>query len=401
MNNFIKRDDYIRQLLGHKDKPIIKVITGVRRCGKSTLLEIYKRLLLKNGITKKQIIFINFDDILNEELLDYKKLYNFVQSKIIKNKKNYIFFDEIQLVKKFEKTINSLLIKPNIDIYITGSNAYFMSKELATFLSGRYVEINMLPLSFKEYCNARNRSDCIENLYQDYITYSSYPFTLLYNKNKEMIDSYLNGLYNTTMRKDILQKFSIVDNGSLDLVTKFLYSNIGSITSTKKIVNYFNSCGKKIDWKTINKYLNALCLSLLFYRANRYNVRGGLIFRTNEKFYSSDIAIRNIIIRSEYKDEGHIFENIIYLELIRRGYQVYIGQLDNREIDFVAVKGIEILYIQVSASIKDKSTFKREIEPLIKIKNHHPKILLTLDKTTESNFNGIKIKSGLDWLLDI
>lgn len=311
------------------------------------------------------------------------------------------FFDEIQLVEKFEKTINSLLIKPNIDIYITGSNAYFMSKELATFLSGRYVEINMLPLSFKEYCNARNKNNCIENLYQDYITYSSYPFTLSYKKNREMIDSYLNGLYNTTMRKDILQKFSIIDSRSLDLITKFLYSNIGSITSTKKIVNYFVSCGKKIDWKTVDKYLNALCL-LLFYRDNQYNIKGGLIFKTKEKFYSSDVAIRNIIIKSKYRDDGHIFENITYLELIRKGYQVYIGQLDsNKEIDFVAIKGIETLYVQVSATIKDEKTFKREIEPLIKIKDNNPRLLLTLDKTTESNFKGIKIKSGLDWLLYI
>ena len=395
----IKRNRYLEKLISFKDKKLIKVITGIRRCGKSTLLELFQEHLLKNGIDKSQIISINFEDPDNEDLTDYKKLYDFIKSKLIKDKQTYIFLDEIQNVKDYQKTIDGLFIKKNVDIYITGSNAYFMSGELATLLSGRYIEIEMLPLSFKEYLSYFSENFDLVSRYRNYIENSSFPYTLQLEGNKEQIRAYLDGIYNTVILKDVVARNKISDVTSLENIIKFIFDNIGNPTSAKKISDTMTSKGKKISNHTVDNYLNALVESFILYKANRYDVKGKQYLETNGKFYLVDVGLRYFLLGSKYVDFGHILENVVYLELVRRGYEVFIGKVDNKEVDFVAVKDGNIEYYQISQTVIEKNTLERELKPLESIKDHYPKYLLTMDNVPNISHNGIKQLYLLDWLI--
>ena len=408
----IDRKEYLNFLIESKDKQIIKVVSGVRRCGKSTLFERYKDYLIKNGVEKKQIISINFEDMEYEELTDYKKLYEYIKSKIIEDKKNYVFLDEIQNVDKFEKVVDSLFIKENIDLYITGSNAYFMSSELATLLSGRYIELKMLSLSFKEYYQTRleyENLDKKENkilktlmqYYNEYIVNSSFPYTLQLNNNLKNIYEYLSGIYNSVLLKDIVARLKIADVMRLESVVKYIFDNIGNLTSISKIVTTLTSMGRKTDTKTIEKYIKGLVDGLLIYEVNRYNIKGKEFLSTLSKYYVSDLGLRQMILGNRNIDMGHILENIIYLELLRRKVNVYVGQFDRNEIDFVIINSNEIEYYQVTLTVLDENTLKRELAAFKNIKDNYPKYLITLDEVLpNTDYEGIKVINALEWLLE-
>ena len=407
----IDREEYLDFLIKSKDKKIIKVVSGVRRCGKSTLFEIYKDYLLKNGVEKIQIISINFEDMDYEELSDYKKLYEYIKSKIIEDKKNYIFLDEIQHVDKFEKVVDSLFIKDNVDLYITGSNAYFMSSELTTLLSGRYIELKMLPLSFKEYYQAKLEYENFDKkekkilktlmqYYNEYIVNSSFPYTLQLNNNLKNIYEYLSGIYNSVLLKDIVARLKIADVMRLESVVKYIFDNIGNLTSISKIANTLTSMGRKTDTKTVEKYVKGLIDGLLIYEVNRYNIKGKEFLSTLSKYYVSDLGLRQMILGNRNIDMGHILENIIYLELLRRKTNVYVGQFDKNEIDFVVINSNEVEYYQVALTVLDENTLKRELAAFKNIKDNYPKYLITLDEVLpNTNYDGIKVINVLEWLL--
>ena len=407
----IDRKEYLDFLIKSKDKQIIKGVSGVRRCGKSTLFEIYKDYLLKNGVEKIQIISINFEDMDYEELTDYKKLYEYIKSKMLTDKKNYIFLDEIQHVDKFEKVVDSLFIKENVDLYITGSNAYFMSSELATLLSGRYIELKMLPLSFKEYYQAKLEYEKLEEkenrtlktliqYYNEYIDNSSFPYTLQLNNNLKNIYEYLSGIYNSVLLKDIVARLKIADVMRLESVVKYIFDNIGNLTSISKIANTLTSMGRKTDIKTIEKYIKGLVDSLLIYEVSRYNIKGKEFLSTLSKYYVSDLGLRQMILGNRNVDMGHILENIIYLELLRRKCNVYVGQFDKNEIDFVVINSNEVEYYQAVLTVLDENTLKRELAAFKNIKDNYPKYLITLDDVLpNADYEGIKVVNALEWLL--
>ena len=407
----IDRKEYLDFLVKSKDRQIIKVVSGVRRCGKSTLFEIYKDFLLENGVEKNQIISINFEDMDYEELTDYKKLYEYIKSKMIGDKKNYIFLDEIQHVDKFEKVVDSLFIKENTDLYITGSNAYFMSSELATLLSGRYIELKMLPLSFKEYYQAKLEYEKLEQkenrtlktfiqYYNEYIVNSSFPYTLQLDSDLKNIHEYLSGIYNSVLLKDIVARLKISDVMRLESVVKYIFDNIGNLTSLSKIANTLTSMGRKTDAKTIEKYIRGLTDSLLVYEVSRYNIKGKEFLSTLSKYYVADLGLRQMILGNRNIDMGHILENIIYLELLRRKGNVYVGQFDKNEIDFVIVNSNEIEYYQVALTVLDENTLKRELNAFKNIKDNYPKYLITLDDVmVNTDYDGIKVVNALEWLL--
>ena len=407
----IDRKEYLDFLVKSKDRQIIKVVSGVRRCGKSTLFEIYKDFLLENGVEKNQIISINFEDMDYEELTDYKKLYEYIKSKMIGDKKNYIFLDEIQHVDKFEKVVDSLFIKENTDLYITGSNAYFMSSELATLLSGRYIELKMLPLSFKEYYQAKLEYEKLEQkenrisktliqYYNEYIVNSSFPYTLQLDSDLKNIHEYLSGIYNSVLLKDIVARLKISDVMRLESVVKYIFDNIGNLTSLSKIGNTLTSMGRKTDAKTIEKYIRGLTDSLLVYEVSRYNIKGKEFLSTLSKYYVADLGLRQMILGNRNIDMGHILENVIYLELLRRKGNVYVGQFDKNEIDFVVINSNEIEYYQVALTVLDENTLKKELDAFKNIKDNYPKYLITLDDVmVNTDYDGIKVVNALEWLL--
>lgn len=396
----IKRKEYLQQLINWRDKKVIKVITGVRRCGKSTLMDLYKSCLLEQGVANEQIISINFEDYDYIDLLEPRNFYAYVKERILSDgRMTYFFFDEIQNVKDFERVVDSLYIKPNVDIYITGSNAYMLSSELATLLSGRYVEIKMLPLSFKEYVEVSGDEHELPRKYRNYIETSSFPYVLDMKQDARVIREYLNGIYNTIVVKDITQRNRFPDTMMLESVLRFAYDNIGNILSTKKIADTMTSDGRKIDTKTVEKYLNALMESYMLYQCKRYNIKGRQYLKTLDKYYAVDMGMRKVLLGSKAMDAGHILENIVYLELLRRGYDVYIGKVDDLEVDFVAMDDKGMTYYQVSATVRDEKTLKRELTSLQSINDHYPKILLTLDDDPEMEYTGIRKINALDWLL--
>lgn len=397
----IPREEYLNKLIAFKDKQLIKIVTGIRRCGKSTLLELYQEWLKEQGVEEKQIITINFEDMDYEELTDYKKLYEYIKERLVENKMTYIFLDEVHNVDNFPKVVDSLYIKKNIDIYITGSNAYMLSGEIATLISGRYVQIEMLPLSFKEYMESTGSMNDRGVKYTEYLQNSSFPYTLELKGQPDEIRDYLEGLYNTIVVKDIVQRKKITDTMMLKSVLKFVFDNIGNPLSSKKIADTMTSNGRKIDAKTVEKYLEALTESYVIYQAKRYNIKGKQYLKTLEKYYVVDIGLRYMLIGSSQADAGHILENVIYLELLRRGYDVYVGKVGEFEVDFVAQNGKGTVYFQVALSVRDDKTLDRELRPLRAIKDHYPKVLLTMDEDPEIHYDGIRRINARDWLLGL
>lgn len=401
----LKRQEYLNWLIKWKDKQIIKVVTGVRRCGKSTIFEIFQNYLLENGVSKEQIITINFENLDFEELQDYKSLYQYVNRRLLTDKKNYIFLDEIQHVQQYEKVVDSLFLKDNCDVYITGSNAYFMSGELATLLTGRYVELAMMSLSFREFCFALDdeRKDwSLNEKLNEYISCGSFPYVLKYGYGQQEAKEYMEGIYNTILLNDIVKRLRIADVNMLESVTQFMMYNIGNRTSPTTIANTLTSNHKKIDVKTVNRYIRGLTDSLLFYEARRYNIKGKMFLSTINKYYICDIAMRNMKVRGKESDIGHILENLVYLELRRRYHEVYVGQFGtDGEVDFVAMKNGNPTYFQVAQTTLDEEVLKRELTPLQSIEDNYPKYLLTLDEAFgEMDYEGIKKRNALKWMLE-
>ena len=397
----VQREEYLNRLIALKDKQIIKVITGVRRCGKSKLLELYQQWLLEQGVEEEQIITINFEDLDFEDLTDYKTLHEYLKERLLKDKMTYIFLDEIQNVDQFPKVVDSLYIKDNVDVYITGSNAHMLSSEIATLLSGRYMQIEMLPFSFKEYMTSTGNMNERGTKYMDYLQNSSFPYTLELKDQPEEIRNYLEGLYSTIVIKDIINRKKITDPMMLKSILKFVFDNIGSPLSSKKIADTMTSAGRKIDARTVEKYLEALAESYIVYQAKRYNIKGKQYLKTLEKYYVVDIGFRFMLLGSKQMDAGHILENVVYLELLRRGYDVYVGKVDEFEVDFVAQNRKGTTYFQVALSVRDEKTLERELRPLQAIKDHYPKVILTMDDDPEVHYDGIRRINARDWLLGL
>ena len=398
----IIREKYLNKIISAKDTEFIKVITGVRRSGKSTLMLMFKEYLLNNGINEANIIHINFESAMYDDIKNYKDLYKYVKENMKKGKM-YLLLDEVQNVDSWEKAINSFKIDFDIDIYITGSNAYLLSSELSTLLSGRYVEIKMYPLSFKEYLTFNNYSkENIEEKFNEYLKYGGLPAITLIKDNNELVLSYLNDIYNTIVKKDIIDRNNIKDIALLENIIKYLANNIGSSVSASKISDYLNSnkIVAKSNHQTIDNYLNMLEKSFIMYKADRTDIKSKSLLKTLGKYYIADSGIRNIILGFRNIDEGHLLENIVYLELLRRGYRVNIGKSNDYEVDFVAENPNEIKYYQVTRSLVNDDVKTRELRSLENIEDNYEKIILTMDKSINNDYNGIKIINIIDFLLE-
>lgn len=397
----IKRENYLKKIIAAKDTEFIKVITGVRRSGKSTLLLMFQEYLLNNGVKKNNIIYINFESAMYDEIKNYKDLYKYIKEKISKGK-YYLLLDEIQNVESWEKAINSFKVDFNMDIYITGSNAYLLSSELSTLLSGRYLEIKMYPLSFKEFLLFNNYDNTnLEEKFYEYVKYGGLPAITLIKDNDELVLSYLNDIYNSIIKKDIMDRNNIKDSVLLENIIKYLLNNIGSPISATKISDYLNS-NKIIDksnHQTIDNYLSMLEKSFIIYKADRTDIKSKSLLKTLGKYYVCDTGIRNIILGFRNINEGHLLENIVYLELLRRGYRVNIGKTNNYEVDFVAENPNYIKYYQVTQSLNSEEVRTRKLRSLESINDNYEKIILTMDKTINNDYNGIKVMNIIDWLL--
>lgn len=404
----VQRKEYLDQLINWKDEQVIKVVTGIRRCGKSTLLLQFQQWLKENGVTDEQIVSVNFEELEYEELLDYKKLYQYLKERLVSGKTTYIFLDEIQKVSCFEKVVDSLYVKPNVDLYITGSNAYMLSGDLATLLTGRYVEIKMLPLSFGEFLSMTGLEP--EQGFPEYLRSGGMPYIAAMNRTDEKVSTYLEGIYNTVIVKDIEDrqarkesdpsKRKITDIALLKTIAKYLASVIGNPVSVRSITDYLISNGRKISPNTVNDYVEALTESFIFYPAERFDIVGKQLLKANRKMYIVDLGLRNHILPRKNYDLGFSLENMVYFELLRRGYKVTIGKVGNTEVDFVAEKQGAYEYFQVTADMTAKETFDREIRPLENIRDNYEKTILTMDRLTPGNYNGIQVRHLLDWLIE-
>jgi predicted AAA+ superfamily ATPase len=405
--SLVQRKEYLDQLINWRDEQVIKVVTGIRRCGKSTLLLQFQQWLKENGVTDEQIVSVNFEELEYEELLDYKKLYQYLKERLVSGKTTYIFLDEIQKVSSFEKVVDSLYVKPNVDLYITGSNAYMLSGDLATLLTGRYVEIKMLPLSFGEFLSMTGLEP--EQGFPEYLRSGGMPYIATMNRTDEKVSTYLEGIYNTVIVKDIEDrqarkesdpsKRKITDIALLKTIAKYLASVIGNPVSVRSITDYLISNGRKISPNTVNDYVEALTESFIFYPAERFDIVGKQLLKANRKMYIVDLGLRNHILPRRSYDLGFSLENMVYFELLRRGYKVTIGRVGNTEVDFVAEKQGAYEYFQVTADMTAKETFDREIRPLENIRDNYEKTILTMDRLTPGNYNGIQVRYLLDWLI--
>ena len=393
----IERTEYLEKLKKWKDKDLIKVVTGIRRCGKATLFELFIEYLKTIGIEENHIISINLENPDND-FENYKDFYKFVKQQIKDEKQYYIFLDEVQNVPEFQKAVDGLYILKNVDVYITGSNAYLLSGELATLLTGRYIEIKMYPLSFKEYIEYYQK-DADEKIYLNYINRSSFPYALKL-ENETEIDDYLDALYNTIILKDVAQRRKIADTSMLKTVAKFMFNNIGNCLSIKKIADTLTSDGRPISVHTVENYLDALVESYVFNKVPRFDVKGKQYLQSGEKYYATDVTMRYALLGRRNIDAGHMLENIVYLELIRRGYKVYIGRTGEKEVNFVAENKEGFTYFQVAYTTREQSTLERELTPLQEINDHYPKYILTMDIDPIADFDGIKKINVLDWLVN-
>lgn len=396
----IPREEYITKLEAFRNKQIIKVVTGLRRSGKTTLMELYEDKLRKEGVLEEQIIHINFEDVDYDYIETYKDLHSEVVKRLVPDRMNYIILDEVQRVEGFERAVDSLYLRKNCDLYITGSNSKLLSGDLATLLSGRYVEINVLPLSFKEFAAAKDGNTPLDILYQDYVDNGSFPFVAQLN-DQWAIKQYLEGIYDSVVLKDIISRRNSIDASVLNRIIKFLFSNVGSECSANKIAGVLTAAGRKIAPQTVDQYLEAVVESFIFYKADRYDIKGKDLLKTNPKYYATDPGLRKVVIGSSSSDAGHILENVVYLELLRRGCRVYVGKIGPAEVDFVAVSDEGEEYYQVAYTVKDADgkTLERELRPLLSIRDHNPKYLLTMDYGAVINHNGIRQINVLDWLV--
>ncbi len=402
----VTRKEYLNQLMAWKDEQVIKVVTGIRRCGKSTLLKQFQDYLLGEGISPEQIIFINFEDLDFEYLLDYKALYAYIKERLCQDKMTYIFLDEIQKVDSFQKVVDSLYVKENTDVYITGSNAYLLSGDLATLLTGRYIEISMLPLSFSEFQECSGLFG--EKALAEYMRYGGFPYISRMERTDEKADIYLEGIYNTVVVRDIEDRQSrkesdpnkrkITDITLLKTIARYLASVVGSPVSVRSVADYLVSSGRKVSPNTVDDYMEALQESFIFYPVERFDIIGKQLLKLNRKWYIVDLGLRNHILPRKQYDLGFSMENIVYFELLRRGYKVNIGKSGDTEVDFVAQKQGVLYYFQVTADMTNEETFNREIRPLQSIRDNYEKVILTLDHMTPGNYEGIKVIHLIDWL---
>ena len=403
----VERKEYLDRLNQWRDEQVIKVITGIRRCGKSTLLSQYQECLKANGVSEDQIVSVNFEELEYEELQDYRKLYSYLKNRLCERKKTYIFLDEIQKVPSFEKVVDSLYVKPDVDIYITGSNAYMLSGDLATLLTGRYVEIKMLPLSFKEYLQITGTDQ--DRGLAEYMRNGGLPYIAVMDRTQEKVEIYLEGIYNTVIVKDIEDrqarkeknpdKRKITDILLLKTIARYLASIVGTPVSIRSITDYLTSNGRKISPNTVGDYVEALTESFIFYSAERFDIVGKQLLKASRKMYIVDLGLRNHILPRRQYDLGFSLENIVYFELLRRGYRVMIGKVGSTEVDFVAEKQGTYTYFQVTADMTAKETFDREMKPLMNIRDNYEKIVLTGDRLTIGNYDGIQVRNLPDWLL--
>ncbi len=404
----VERKEYLERLIQWKDEQVIKVVTGIRRCGKSTLLLQYQEWLKASGVSDEQIVTINFEELEYEELQDYKKLYAYLKDRLCKGKMTYIFLDEIQKVSAFEKVVDSLYVKPQVDLYVTGSNAYMLSGDLATLLTGRYVEIKMLPLSFYEFLEITGSGQ--EQGLSEYMRDGGLPYVAVMDRTPEKVETYLEGIYNTVIVKDIedrqvrkesdSDKRKINDILLLKTIARYLASIVGNPVSIRSITDYFISNGRKISPNTVSDYVEALTESFIFYPAERFDIIGKQLLKANRKMYIVDLGLRNHILPRRQYDLGFSLENIVYFELLRRGYRVMIGKIGSTEVDFVAEKQGTYTYFQVTADMTAQETFEREMKPLRRIRDNYEKIVLTGDRLTLGNYDGIQVKYLPDWLLE-
>ena len=404
----VRRTAYLERLASWKDEQVIKVVTGIRRCGKSTLLKQYQELLREQGVGEEQIISINFEELEYEPLLEYHALYQYVKERLCPGKMTYIFLDEIQKVAGFQKVVDSLYVKENTDLYITGSNAYLLSGDLATLLTGRYVELSMLPLSFREYTEAAGiRGDAA---FAEYLKYGGLPYVASMEKTEEKVGTYLEGIYNTVIVKDIEDRQSrkesdpdkrkVTDITLLKTIARYLAGVIGSQVSVKSVADYLTSSGRKVSPNTVDDYMEALAESFIFYPVERFDIAGKQVLKTNQKWYMVDLGLRGHILPRRNYDLGFSLENVVYLELLRRGYRVNIGKIHSGEVDFVAQKQGTLTYFQVTADMTAQETFEREMRPLRTIRDNYPKMVLTLDRYTPGDYEGIRVFQVTDWLLE-
>lgn len=395
----IKRTNYLDKLIAFKDKKLIKVITGIRRCGKSTLMEIFQSYLHEQGITQEQIVSLNFEDYDYYDLREPRNLHAYLKDRLIPGRMTYIFLDEVQHVKDFPDVVDSFYIKPDVDIYLTGSNAHMLSSEIATLLSGRYVEIPMLPLSFKEFMDGQEANASLTPKYSEYISIGSFPYAMQLEREAEVND-YLTGIYNTIILKDVIARKKINDAMMLESVVCFTADKIGNMLSTKRIADIMTAEGRKIDQKTVERYLSALRETFVLYPASRYNIRGKQFLKTLEKYYFIDMGLRRVLLGNRAFDAGRILENVIYLELLRRHKKVYVGKMDNLEVDFVTMDEDGLTYYQVAATVRDEHTLQRELASLKLIRDQYPKLILTLDEDPDADYDGIKRRNALQWLME-
>ncbi len=409
MAELINRPQYLNQLIQHRDVDLVKIVTGIRRCGKSSLLELFHQYLLAQGVADSHIIHMNMESLRYRDLTDYLPFYDAISEKIPKEGKTYLIFDELQVVEHWEKAIESFRLDFDVDIYITGSNAYLLSTEFSTLLSGRYVEIPMLPLSFKEFLDFYDfaPNTTIEEKFQKYLQFGGMPILREYKFNETRSNQALEGIYSTVVLRDILQRNPGADQATLQKIMLFLCSNIGSITSPNSIGNVLSNEGdiqtgktKNLAGKTVEKYIAMLRSAFVFFYVSRYDVKGKQLLKTLGKNYIIDMGFRNMLLGYRDADRGHILENIVFLELLRRDYRVYIGKVGETEVDFVAEKPMDKIYIQVTESMQSPETRERELRPLRMIPDNYEKIVLSMDRSFIHSYDGIKTIHLIDWLLE-
>lgn len=396
----IERQVYLQRLVDFQDKQVIKIVTGVRRSGKSTLLKLFAQHLRATGIEDNRIVELNFEDFDNIELCTPKNLHDYIKARMQPGKMIYLLLDEIQQVDQFQRVVDSFFANGDVDIYLTGSNAKMLSSEIATLLSGRYVEIRMLPLSFKEYLTYYKKGADLIGQYNDYIRFGSFPYVLALDKNKALVNDYLESLYNTILLKDVLRRNSFADAMMLESVVRFVYDNIGNMVSTKSIADTMTSNGRKIDVKTVERYIQSVQESYFVYQAPRYDIKGKQLLKSLCKYYAVDTGMRQMLLGDRSYDRGRLLENIVYFELLRRYSKVYVGKYGQLEVDFVVETQEGLRYYQVSETVTDPNTLERELRPLQSIKDAYPKLLLTLDHDNPADYDGIQRRFVLDWLLD-